>query len=122
VAWSGLHDAGTKYENFLLVIAYWIAPWLGVVFMDRWLRRGTSVQEVLVDSEYRGSGEQVGVVAMVVGMVISIWLFANQTDFHGYLASNHPALGDITFEVGFVLSALVYYLLFTLSRARPHRG
>jgi NCS1 family nucleobase:cation symporter-1 len=122
VAWSGLHDAGTKYENFLLVIAYWIAPWLGVVFMDRWLRRGTSVQEVLVDSEYRGSGEQGGVVAMVVGMVISIWLFANQTDFQGYLASKHPGLGDITFEVGFVLSALVYYLLFTLSRARPHRG
>jgi purine-cytosine permease-like protein len=31
------------YEDFLLIIAYWIAPWLGVVFADRWLRRGTSI-------------------------------------------------------------------------------
>jgi NCS1 family nucleobase:cation symporter-1 len=37
------------YEGFLLVIAYWIAPWLGVVFADRLLdkprrsrRSGTS--------------------------------------------------------------------------------
>src|SRR6202034_873782 len=28
LAWSALSDAGTKYENFLLIIAYWIAPWL----------------------------------------------------------------------------------------------
>ena len=34
VAWSGLHDAGTKYNNFLLIIAYWIAPWLAVMFCD----------------------------------------------------------------------------------------
>ena len=39
VALTGLHDAGTKYENFLLVIAYWIAPWLAVVFCDQFLRR-----------------------------------------------------------------------------------
>src|SRR6185437_5776104 len=29
LALSGLHDAGEKYNNFLLVIAYWIGPWLG---------------------------------------------------------------------------------------------
>jgi len=121
VAFNGLSDAGSKYENFLLVIAYWIGPWLAVVFVDRWLRRGTSTDAVLVDSEQRGSGEQVGVIAMIVGMVVSIWLFAAQTDFTGLVAKHHPALGDITFEVGFVLSAALYYLLFTLSRTRPER-
>src|SRR5215468_332540 len=30
LAWSALGNAGTKYENFLLIIAYWIAPWLAV--------------------------------------------------------------------------------------------
>ena len=39
VAWSGLSDAGTKYNDFLLVIAYWIAPWLAVMFCDMFLRR-----------------------------------------------------------------------------------
>lgn len=30
VALFGLHDAGAKYEDFLLMIAHWIAPWLAV--------------------------------------------------------------------------------------------
>ncbi|WP_082763953.1 cytosine permease [Frondihabitans sp. PAMC 28766] len=49
IAWSALADAGQKYNNFLLVIAYWIAPWLGVVLVDRLLRRGTSIAELLPD-------------------------------------------------------------------------
>ena len=39
LAWSGLSNAGTKYENFLLIIAYWIAPWLAVYFGDMLLRK-----------------------------------------------------------------------------------
>ncbi|HZC72418.1 MAG TPA: cytosine permease [Jatrophihabitans sp.] len=121
VAFSGLHDAGEKYENFLLVIAYWIAPWLGVVFVDRWLRRGTPIHPVIDDSELRGSNEQVGAIAMLLGMAISIWLFANQQFLTGWLASKHPAIGDIAFEVGFVVSALVYWALWKLAASRPPR-
>ena len=36
-----LNDPST-YENFLLIIAYWIGPWLAVVFLDRWFRRGST--------------------------------------------------------------------------------
>ena len=121
VAWSALKDSAAKYENFLLVIAYWIGPWLGVVFTDRWLRRGTSVDVVLADAERQGSQEHAGAIAMVVGMAISVWLFANQTFLTGLIPSHHPALGDITFEVGFVLAAVTYYLLFKLARSRPER-
>src|SRR5205085_10775996 len=35
LAWSALQDAGARYENFLLVISYWIGPWLGVYFTDQ---------------------------------------------------------------------------------------
>ena len=118
VAFTGLHDV-SRYENFLLVIAYWIAPWLGVVFMDRWLRRGIRIGDVIADSERQSSVEQVGVIAMIVGMVVSIWLFANQSDFVGVLVKHHPGLGDLTFEVGFVLAAVVYWALFKLARTRP---
>jgi NCS1 nucleoside transporter family len=121
VAWGGLKDSGTKYESFLLVIAYWIGPWLGVVFVDRWLRRGTSIEDVIADADHRGSAEQVGAIAMVVGVVASIWLFANQTKFTGIVPKHHPSWGDITFEVGFVLSGILYYLLFKLSRTRAER-
>ena len=40
LALFGLKNAGQNYENFLLIIAYWIGPWLGVVLVDRYLRRG----------------------------------------------------------------------------------
>jgi hypothetical protein len=52
-------------------------------------------------------------------MVVSIWLFANQSDFVGVLAKHHPGLGDLTFEVGFLIAAVLYWGLFKLSRTRP---
>jgi purine-cytosine permease-like protein len=111
VAWFGLADAGTKYNNFLLVIAYWIAPWLGVFFADQFLRRGKNVAGFLFDRRHRPWG---GFVAMAVATGLSIWLFANQSDYTGVVPKHWPALGDLTFEVGFVLAALLYALFFRL--------
>jgi NCS1 nucleoside transporter family len=105
VALSGLHDAGAKYEAFLLVISYWIGPWLAIVLLDQYLTRGAEVDGLLFDRGYRNWA---GPVAMVVGVVVSVWLFSNQQKYVGPVPSHVKAVGDITFEVGFVLSALVY--------------
>jgi nucleobase:cation symporter-1, NCS1 family len=115
VALSGLSDAGTKYNNFLLVIAYWIGPWLGVFFADQFLRRGKNVAGFLFD---RRHNPWAGVAAMAISMGLSIWLFANQTDYVGVLPKHHPAFGDLTFEVGFVLAALLYAVFYRLQRTR----
>jgi hypothetical protein len=45
---------------------------------------------------------------MAVGMGLSIWLFSNQTEYVGLVPTHVPAFGDITFEVGFVITAVVY--------------
>jgi nucleobase:cation symporter-1, NCS1 family len=113
VALFGLSDAGTKYNNFLLVIAYWIGPWLGVFFADQFLRRGKRVDGLLFDRKHR---PWAGFAAMAIAVGVSIWLFANQTDYTGLLPTHHPAFGDLTFEVGFVLAALLYTLFFKLQR------
>ena len=104
LAWSGLHNAGTKYENFLLIIAYWIAPWLAVYFCDMLLRKNPD--ETLLFSTRRTNWA--GPVAMLIGMGISIWLFSNQTEYIGVVPSHVGAVGDLTFEVGFVITAVVY--------------
>jgi len=111
VALSGLSDAGTRYNNFLLVIAYWIGPWLGVFFADQFLRRGKAVDGFLFDRKHN---PWAGFAAMAIAIGVSIWLFANQTDYVGVLPKHYPALGDLTFEVGFVLAALLYALFFKL--------
>jgi NCS1 family nucleobase:cation symporter-1 len=116
VALTGLHDAGAKYENFLLVIAYWIGPWLAIVLIDQYLRRGTdpSTLEALVfDRSYR---HWAGPIAMVTGMVVSIWLFSNQTEYTGPVPQHVKQVGDIAFEVGFAISAAVYLALKPLRR------
>jgi nucleobase:cation symporter-1, NCS1 family len=113
LAWTGLHDAGEKYENFLLVISYWIGPWLGVFFADQLLRRGKHVAGFLFDRKHNPWG---GVIAMAVGMVVSIWLFSNQTEYVGLVPKHVKAFGDIAFEVGFVIAAGLYALFFKLQR------
>jgi nucleobase:cation symporter-1, NCS1 family len=109
VALWALPDAGTNYENFLLVIAYWIAPWLGVVFADRIIRRGTSIAEFVSDhARYRN---WTGLVAFVIGAFLSIWLFSNQTFYKGPVAAN-TGVGDLTPLVGFVIAFVLYFALF----------
>jgi NCS1 nucleoside transporter family len=112
VAWNGLSDAGEKYENFLLIIAYWIGPWLAVFLVDQLINRGNHADR-LYDHKYENLA---GPIAMVVGGAVSILLFSNQTKFVGYVARHHATnsygIGDLTFEVGFVVSAIVYYVLY----------
>jgi NCS1 family nucleobase:cation symporter-1 len=109
LAWSGLSDAGTKYNSFLLIIAYWIGPWLAVVFCDMFLRRRKPTEEterLLFDKKY---ANWAGPVAMAVGAGVSIWLFANQYPrYIGVFPTHWPNVGDLTFEVGSVLTAVIY--------------
>ncbi|HEY5456954.1 MAG TPA: cytosine permease [Acidothermaceae bacterium] len=115
VALTGLHDAGEKYTNFLLVVAYWIAPWLGVMFSDMLLRRRVRVDGFLFDTKHN---PWAGWVAMGIAMVVSIWLFSDQTKYLAPIPKAHPALGDLTFEVGFVLAAVLYAVFYKLQGGR----
>ena len=119
VALSGLHDAGAKYEAFLLVISYWIGPWLAIVLVDQYLTRGTEVDGLLFDRGYRNVA---GPIAMVIGVVVSVWLFSNQEKYVGPVPSHVKAVGDITFEVGFVLSAIVYLAVRSVARGSVVRA
>jgi NCS1 family nucleobase:cation symporter-1 len=99
---------GGKYENFLILISYWIAPWLAVVFVDYWLRRGDYGDEAMFyDTKlFRWQG----LVAMAVGLLVSVWLFSNTALYIGVVATAHPEVGDITFIIGFLITAALYYV------------
>ncbi|MFG1999768.1 purine-cytosine permease family protein [Spirillospora sp. NPDC048911] len=109
VAYFGLDDAGHDYEAFLLVIAYWIGPWLGVVLTDQWLRRGTEPSDALLfDKGYRNLA---GPIAMLAGVVLSVWLFSNQQKYVGPVPANWASFGDVTALVGFAVAAAGYAVL-----------
>jgi NCS1 family nucleobase:cation symporter-1 len=105
LAWLGLADAGHAYESFLLVIAYWIGPWLAVVLVDMHIRRGQVIDGAFADTRHRNLA---GPVAMLAGMIVSIGLFSNQSLYTGPVPQAVPWIGDITFLIGFVIAAGVY--------------
>lgn len=108
---------GSKYEDFLLLISYWIAPFLAVIMVDYLLRRGDfGDEELFYDSRHN---RWQGFVAMAVAIAVSV-PFWNNTLYTGPIASGHPALGDITFIVGFVVAAVLYFV-FNLGRS-PQRA
>lgn len=128
IALAASADPSGSYENFLLVIAYWIAPWLGIVLADRLYRRGTGIGRFLADDAHYTNWP--GLIALVVGIVIPIWLFANQTIYTGLLVAPTEkfaggfvadyGIGDLTPLVGFVLAVVVFFALVPVFK--PGRG
>ncbi|MDT4938639.1 MAG: hypothetical protein QOG80_2310, partial [Pseudonocardiales bacterium] len=84
-----------------------------VVFVDWVLRRGTDYQALLGDTKYLNWA---GPIAMAVGGGISVWLFSNQTKYQGVVVKSHPGVGDLTFEIGFAIAAVLYLALFVLTK------
>jgi NCS1 nucleoside transporter family len=115
LALTGLDDAGHKYESFLLVISYWIGPWLAVYLTDWFLRRGKRVDGFLFDKAHN---PWAGAVSMAAGIAISVLLFSNQEQYVGLVPGHVKAFGDITFEVGFLVSAGLYATLFRFQKDR----
>jgi purine-cytosine permease-like protein len=105
VARGGELDAGHAYENFLLMIGYWITPFLGVIVTDFWLRRGRYDEREFFD---RSRNSFAGITAMAAGILLSV-PFWNQSLWHGPVADVAPQLGDLSFIVGFVVASAVYY-------------
>jgi purine-cytosine permease-like protein len=114
LAYWGL-DNVASFENFLLVIAYWVGPWLGVFLMDQILRRKHKVDGFMFDKNHSPAS---GFLAMLIGMFVSIWLFSNQVFYVGLVPAANSSFGDIAFEAGFIVSAVLYFIFYKLTNEK----
>lgn len=103
---------GSKYESFLLLISYWITPWLAITILDYFLRRGEYVESEFYDTRHNNWQAP---LAFVVGIAASV-PFWNQEIYLGAIAKAHPEWGDLSFLVGAAVSAIVYLVLRQLGR------
>src|SRR5438874_1793308 len=108
---------GSKYEYFLLLISYWIGCWLAVVLVDYWMRKGDYGDEsIFYDTHYQ---RWQGFAAMAIGLAVSVYLFGNVYGvWVGKIPTAYPGIGDITFFVGFALTAVLYYAFQTVTRSQ----
>ena len=107
---------GTKYENFLLLITYWITPWLAVIITDFVLHRGQYSEQTFYDV---GWANWKGFVAMLAGILATI-PFWDQGDPIplGWVPKNYPQLGDLSFFAGAIVATVVYLVLYQVGK-RP---
>ena len=104
-------DVAHQLENFLLVVSYWVAPWIAVVLTERILSKGKNAGERALAPK----SSWAGATAFVIATSFSIWGFASQVAYTGPIAFaiHHITLKggmvvdvpDITALVGFVLAA-----------------
>jgi NCS1 nucleoside transporter family len=106
----------SKYVNFLLLITYWITPWLAVVITDFFLHRGHYPEPVFYDT---GWANWKGFVAMLLGIVATIpfWDQAPPIPL-GWVPTNYPQFGDLSFFAGAIVATVVYLVLYQVTK-RP---
>ncbi|ATY10081.1 cytosine permease [Amycolatopsis sp. AA4] len=109
ILWMHSGDLAAKFQNVLLVVSYWIPPFLGVVVPD-WLRRTRRGREVDVLAELRRPVRSwAAIVAFVVGFAAAV-PFMNTTVYTGPVAAAlHGA--DLAYYAGFVVSLVAYTVL-----------
>lgn len=102
-----------NYSNFLLLLAYWISPWLAIVVTDYLMYRRNQDS---VNQFYEGSGNvKAGVYAFIIAIVAS-YPFFNQSILMGPIAKAYPQIGDISYYVSFVVAMILYAIFSRFSK------
>jgi NCS1 family nucleobase:cation symporter-1 len=116
ISYNGVadHNVAVQLENFLLVVSYWVAPWIAIVLTERILSKGKNAGERALAPK----NSWAGAAAFVIATAFSIWGFASQVAYKGpiALAIHHVTLPDgfivdtpdLTALVGFVLAAVLF--------------
>ena len=109
-------DVAHQLDGFLLVVSYWVAPWIAVVLTERIMSKGKNAGERALAPK----NSWAGVSAFVIATAFSIWGFCSQVMYTGPLgiAIHHVTLDngaivdvpDLTAIVGFVLASLLFWL------------
>jgi len=111
LALVGYQNFTQNYQNFLIVLDYWIMPWLAVVLIDYYVFKRTEPLGFSGASDWNAAGA----IAFVIGLLVSLLFISEQFQVfavraHGPFAS---WFGDADFGyfIGFIVAGVVYLLL-----------
>jgi nucleobase:cation symporter-1, NCS1 family len=119
LALLGYQNFTQNYQNFLIVLDYWIMPWLAVVLLDFY---------VFGHREPMGFSQAVpvnwnGLVAWMIGLGVSLLFISEQFQVFGLKAHGPFAVwfgdADFGYFIGFLVAGVIYILLNRGRVARP---
>jgi len=96
-------DVAHQLDGFLLVVSYWVSPWIAIVLTERIMSKGKNAQARALAPK----NSWAGALAFVLATAVSVWGFAAQVLYTGPLAKAW-GVGDLTALVGFVLAVVLY--------------
>jgi NCS1 nucleoside transporter family len=101
-----------QYNNFLVVLIYFLTPWTAVNLVDFYLvRKGDyAIKEIFNPRGIYGRWSWRGLVAYFVGFAVMIPFFSIGTFFVGPVAEAASG-ADFSIFVGLPVSAILYYVL-----------
>lgn len=95
----------TNYENFLLVLDYWITPWLGVMLVDFFVIRRTTPESC----EHAKTWD-VGTLGIYgLSILLSVPFMVWPTGYVGPLSSIFGG-ADFSYFISFGIAAVLYYV------------
>lgn len=102
---AGAGNFSNFYQSFLLLLDYWITPWLAVILLDYFWRRRRDARGFSDTPAVRWPG----VLAYLIGIGASV-PFMSQQFFTGPVAAKLDG-ADISYWVGFVVAGISYLVL-----------
>jgi nucleobase:cation symporter-1, NCS1 family len=119
ILWMQAGDTASRFQNMLLFIGYWIAPFCAIVMVD-WHDRRNQYDPSFLRGALNFRNLRAGwhaLVAFLVGFAAMV-PFMNTSVVEGPAAAAlHGA--DIAFYVGFVIAGLLYYRLRRRGHGQP---
>jgi len=108
LAMYGGGNFGGFYETFLLLLDYWITPWLGIIVVDFFVLKHNTYRTLssLPSIAWKA------ILSYLVGILVSV-LFIPSISYINYVGPASIPLGgaDFSYFVSFIISAVLYYLL-----------
>jgi NCS1 family nucleobase:cation symporter-1 len=98
------------YTNFLLLLSYWIVPWLGVVLCDFYYHKMSSFNK----NNIRG---WIGLASFLCGVIVSV-PFMNSALYVGYIASKYLNGADISYFISLIVSVFVYMVIIKIKESK----
>jgi nucleobase:cation symporter-1, NCS1 family len=119
VALIGYQNFTQNYQNFLIVLDYWIMPWLAVVLLDFYVFKNREPMGFSSAPDWNRAGP----IAFVIGLLVSLLFISEQFQVFGLKPHGPFAswFGDADFGyfIGFIVAGVVYAVL-NRGRAAQH--
>ena len=114
--WGGANFA-LNFENFLLVLDYWITPWLAIILVDFFILKRASVESC---KQARGwDFPALGIYALAI--LVSVPFMSPPVSIGpivGAIANSYLGGADFSYYISFVIAGVLYYAYRKRSKAR----